>query len=166
MNSMISSFTRRRTWRIVLLIFLPLICIAGIVFSFARLYQRDMQALAGFMAAYQVYGQSVAVLSASVSSASGSDTPTLDAEELRADAALAELKTRPSIQISSLIKNEKEAMCTMQEIAELSAREMNSFKAFRQSAGQGANRDNLAQAFHDLTRERQSAFPYFQELGR
>lgn len=147
------------------LITLSVVCIAGVVFFFARMYQRDMKTLTDFMASYQAYDQAVASASASVFNANGTSTSE-GAEERRADAALSNLKTVSSLRISSLIKNEKEAMRAMQEIADLSDQEMSIIKAYRQAARQDANRDNLALAFRGLVKERQATFAYFQELGR
>jgi hypothetical protein len=149
-----------------LLIALPLVCIAGIVFFFARMYQRDMQALTDFMASYQAYDQAITEASAPIFAANGKNTSVASEEELRVDAMLSDLKTKSSVQISSLIKNEKEAMRTMQEIANLSDKEMSTLKAYRMDAGQDVNQKDLEQTFHDLTKERQTAFAHFQELGR
>jgi hypothetical protein len=161
-----TSSVKKRSWLFILLLALPLVCIAGIVFFFARMYQRDMQALTDFMTSYQAYDQAVEAASATVFAASGQNPSEAGAGELQADAALSDLKTRSSARISSLIKNEGEAMRVMQEIADLCDQEMSAFKAYRQASGQDANRDDLAQAFHDLTKQRQSAFAQFQELGR
>ncbi len=149
-----------------LLIALSLVCISGIVFFFARMYQHDMQALTDFMASYQAYDQTIAAASAPVFAANGNSTSAESEEELRAHAALSTLKTKSLVQISSLIKNEKEAMLTMQEIADLSDKEMSTLKAYRMATGQEANRDSLEQTFHNLTKERQAAYAHFRELGR
>jgi hypothetical protein len=149
-----------------LLLGLSLACIAGIIFFFVRMYQRDMQALTDFIASYQLYDQAVKAASEAVFATNGISTSATGEEERQADAAMSDLKTKSSVQISSLIKNEKEAMRTMREIADLSDKEMSTLKAFQQTVGQDADRDVLVQAFHDLTKERQAAFAHFQELGR
>jgi membrane-associated HD superfamily phosphohydrolase len=149
-----------------LLLVLSLACFAGIIFFFVRMYQRDMQALTDFMASYHVYDQALKAISEPVSAINGVKTPAAGEEERRADAALSDLKTKSSAQISSLIKNEKEAMRVMREIADLSDKEMSALKAYQESSAQDTNEDALAQAFHDLTKERQAAFAHFQELGR
>lgn len=143
----------KRSLLIGLVIVLPIICIAGIVFFFARMYQRDMQSLADFMASYQAYD--VAVKAAS----SGTDGRL-------ADMALSDLKAKSSLRISSLIKNEKEAMRVMREIADLSEKEISALEAYRQATGLDAARSRLAQTFQGLTKERQDAFAHFQDLGR
>ena len=145
---------------------LSLACIAGIIFFFVHMYQRDMQALTDFMASYQFYDQAVKAASETVFATNGKSTPAAGEGERQADAALSNLKTQSSVRISSLIKNEKEAMRAMREIADLSDKEMSTLKAYRQAAGQDANHDTMAQAFHDLTKERQAAFAHFQKLGR
>ncbi len=149
-----------------LLIGLSLVCIAGAIFFFARMYQRDMRSLADFMASYQAYDQAAAAASASVCTANGSSPSAAGADERQADAALSSLKTTSSVQISSLIKNDSEAMRTMQAIADLSSKEMSTLKAYQQAAGQDANQVALAQAFHDFMKERQAAFAHLQGLGR
>jgi hypothetical protein len=164
--SMKTTSTKEHGLLLGLLLALSLACIASIIFFFVHMYQRDMQALTDFMASYQFYDQAVKAASETVFATTGKSTPAAGEEELQADAALSDLKTKASVQISSLIKNEKEVMHTMREIADLSDKEMSTLKAYRQAAGQDANRDAMAQAFHDLTNERQAAFAHFQELGR
>jgi len=161
-----TTFTKKQSLLPGILLVLSLACIAGIIFFFVHMYQRDMQALSDFMAAYQVYDQAVNAASETVFSTNGKSTPTAGEEERQADAALADLITKSTVRISSLIKHEKEAMGTMREIAELSDKEMSTLKAYRQDVGEDVNRDALSQAFRDLTKERQAAFTHFQELGR
>jgi hypothetical protein len=148
------------------LLTLSLACTAGMIFFFVHLYQRDMQALTDFMASYQIYDQAMKAVSETVFATNGGSTPTSIEEERQADAALANLKTSSSIRISSLIKNEKDVMRVMQEIADLSDKEMSTLKAYQQAAGQAANPGILAQAFHDLAKVREAAFAHLQELGR
>ena len=149
-----------------LLIVLVIVCITGIVYFFARMYQRDMQSLTDFMASYQAYDLAIAAASAPVFDANGKGSSAAGTEERQADVALSDLKTKSSVRISSLIKNEKEAMRVMQSIADLSEKEMSTLKAYRQATSQDANRIRLAQTFQDLTKERQSAFAHFPELSR
>jgi hypothetical protein len=143
-----------------------IVCILGFVFFFARMVQRDMRSLTDFMASYQAYDLAMASASAPVFDSNGKSSSAAGIEERQADVALSDLRTKSSVRISSLIKNEKEAMRVMQEIADLSEKEMSTLKAYRQAAGQDANRINLAKTFHGLTKERQAAFAHFQELGR
>jgi hypothetical protein len=161
-----TSSTKVRSMLLGILLALLLACIAGIILFFVHMYQRDMQALTDFMSSYQFYDQAVKAVSETVFATNGISTPAAGEEERQADTALSNLKTKSSVQISSLIKNENEAMRTMREIADLSDNEMSTLKAYQQTAGQDADRDALAQAFHDLTKERQAAFAHFQELGR
>ena len=160
-----TSSTKVQSMLLGLLLALLLACIAGIIIFFVHRYQRDMQSLTDFMSSYQFYDQAVKAVSETVFAANGISTPAAGEEERQADTALSNLKTKSSVQISSLIKNENEAMRTMREIADLSDKEMSTLKAYQQTAVQDANRDALAQAFHDLTKERQAAFAHFQELG-
>jgi FlaA1/EpsC-like NDP-sugar epimerase len=160
------TYAKRYRFLLGLLIVLSLVCIAGIVFFFTRMYQRDMKSLTDFMASYRAYDRAVVAASALVFDANGKSASAADAEEHQADEALSGLRTKSSVRISSLIKNEQEAMRVMQEIADLSEKEMRTLRAYRQATGQDAQRTRLAQTFHDLTKERQAAFAHFQELGR
>jgi hypothetical protein len=157
---------KKHSLPIALFIVLSLICIAGIVFFFARMYQRDMHSLTDFIASYQAYDLAMAAASAPVFGADGKSASATGAEERQADVALSDLKARSSVQISSLIKNEKEAMRVMREIADLSEKEMSTMKAYQQVTDQDAKRISLAQSFHDLTKQRKTAFTHFQDLGR
>jgi hypothetical protein len=159
-------FSKKHRLLLGLFIVLPLACVTGIVFFFARMYQHDMQSLTDFMASYQAYDSAVAAASAPVFDANGNSSSAAGTEERQADVALSDLKTKAAVPISSLIKNEKEAMRVMQEIADLSEKEMSTLKAYRQAAGQDSNQSSLAQTLLDLTKERQAAFAHFQELGR
>lgn len=160
------SSDKSRSLLLGLLLVLSLVCIAGVVFLFARMYQRDMQSLTDFIASYQAYDLAIAAASAPVFDANGKGPSEAGAEERQADMDLSDMKAKSSVRISSLIKNEKEAMRVMQEIADLSDKEMSTLKAYRQANAQDANRISLAQTFQDLTKERQAAFAHFEELGR
>jgi myosin heavy subunit len=149
-----------------LLLVVVFACIAGIVLFFARMYQRDMQTLTNFIDSYQAYDQAAAAASAAVFTAVEGSTSTAGAEEQRAEVALSNLKTVSSAQVSSLIKNEKDAMRMMREIADFSEQEMSTLKAYRQATGPDANREDLMKTFQNLTEERQAAFAHFRELGR
>ena len=122
--------------------------------------------LTDFMSSYQFYDQAVKAASETVFATNGISTPAAGEVERQADTALSNLQTKSSVQISSLIKNENEAMRTMREIADLSDKEMSTLKAYQQTAVQDVDRDALAQAFYDLAKQRQAAFAHFQELGR
>jgi hypothetical protein len=153
-----------------LLLGLPLVlvlaCLALVIFFFARMYQHDMKSLTDFVASYQAYDKAAAAASASILAENRESSSLTDAERRQLEAALSDLKTKSSAQISSLIKNEDEAMRAMQEIANLSDKEVSTLKAYLDAAGQDANRDGLEQAFHDLAEERQEVFTHFQKLGQ
>jgi hypothetical protein len=160
-----SSF-KKKSLQLGFILALALACMVGIIFFLVHLYQRDMQALTDFMTSYQVYDQAVAAASESAYAANGKSTPVTNEQKYQASVALSDLKTKSSVTISSLIKNEKEAMRIMREIADVSDKEMATLNAYLQTADQDPNRDALVNTFHDLTKERQTAFANFQELGR
>ena len=160
------SSAKEKSLLLGLLLTLALACVVGIIFFFVHIYQRDMQALTDFMTSYQVYDQAVTAASESAFATNGKSTPATSEQENQAIVALSDLKTKSVVQISSLIKNEKEAMRMMREIADLSDKEMGTLNAYLQTSEQDPNRDALAQSFHELTKERQATFTNFQELGR
>jgi LAS superfamily LD-carboxypeptidase LdcB len=149
-----------------LLIALPLVLIVGFGFFIVSMYQRDMRALTDFVASYQAYDRAIATASTPIFSGDEKNPSTASAEEQQAEAALAILKDKSTARISSLTKNESEAMRTMQAIAQFAGKEMSTLEAYRQALAHNANGDALAQSFQQLTKERQSAFAYFQGLGQ
>jgi hypothetical protein len=102
------------------LLIIALILLAGIFFFFYRLYQNDVKALTNFLAAYQKFDQAVSNYSTAVFASNQDGASAADALEQKTDEALAELNTRASVRISSLIKNDGELMRAALEIEELS----------------------------------------------
>jgi hypothetical protein len=131
---------------------------AGLVFFFVRMYQNDMRALEDFAAAYETYDQSIPSLK----------TGTVANDDVqKAGQTLASLKTRSAFRLSSLIKNEKEAMSTAQQIADLSAKEFDALIAYQQAAaGLTAEKERLLKALEDASARRRAAYAGFMELGK
>lgn len=144
-----------------LIVGLLLACAAAIVFFFASLFQRDMRVLNGFVDSYESYDQAMTA----AFDANGQNLPA-PGTEAQAQAALNDLQARASGSISSLVKNEKEAMRLMQQIAALAERELQALRAYRQAASPDASRTLLAQTLQDLIEERRAAFAHFRELGK
>lgn len=144
-----------------LLIFLFLIGLLGAaaVFSFfANLYQKDMQALNGFEASYETYAKAFSDLK---------DHPTAAESAQSADQALANMQGKAVFRLSSLIKNEREAMSTAQEIGNLAADELAAFKAYQTAASaQSPDQVKLANELSDLSNRRQAAYAHFEGLGQ
>ena len=139
----------------------PLIVImaalAGIFLFFYRFYHNDMMALKGFTAGYEAFDRALSELSAG---------GTEDADR-RAGEALAGLRARASLKLSSMIRNEREAMAQAAAIAELSERKLASLRAYQRAVrDQGADADGLSKEVGDLGRQRRAACARFRALGR
>jgi hypothetical protein len=133
----------------------------GAFYLFNRLYQNDMNTLVEFSAAYDQYDQAVSNFSNPGAVPDGAGLAQ------KADQALAELKSRAAISLSSMIKHEKEVMGAMLEVADLSGKELDTLKAYRSAViAKAGDADQLRQAFQDLTRQRQAAFGRFQNYGK
>ena len=100
-----------------------ILCIGG--FSY-WMYQRDMHSLENFVAAYEEFDR----------------TPS--------ETTLLPLKATASARISSLIKNDRDAMDTMKKIADLATQEL---------AATGNTKESL-------TLERKSNYEHFRNLGK
>ena len=139
------------------------VLIVGVVFFvFFRLYQRDVQALTDFVAAYQKYDQAVSDFSKQVLAGA----PALGDLEGEADHALVELTAAASAKISSMIKNEKALMRSILEIAVLSGKEAAALKTYQSAtASKNGDLNTLAKAFGDLTNQRRAAYIHFRELS-
>ncbi len=146
------------------LIALLLVVFAG--FFFYRMYHRDVNALKGFSAAFERFDRAVSDLSANLLASSPAGTPATDDLERKAEAALAELKSKASVRISSLIKNDAEFMSLTREIADLSGKELDALKAYRRAAAdKNSGSDRLAKEFDDPRNKRQAACVRFLELA-
>ena len=107
----------------IILILIVLGALAGAGFLY-RLYRHDMKSLTEFAAAYERFDR-----------------------EKSAD-SLAELKVKSAVRLSSMIKNEKEAMDLMREAADMAQKEFDS------------------KFSSELTAQRKSAYARFEALGQ
>ena len=139
------------------LLIIVLVLLAGIFSFFIRMYQNDMSVLTGFVASYERFDKAISAFS--ISSTDELENGTRD--------AFRELNTKATFRISSLIKNEKEAMAQAREVADFSGRELNSLIAYK-VAIQNKNPApvRLLKEYEDLTTKRKAAYARFQELGK
>ena len=86
--------------------------------------------------------------------------------EHKAVRILAELNTKASERISSLIKNDAEFMRTKLEIANFSGKELDALSAYKRAMRdkRDAERERLAKEFINLKNKRTTAYAGFQEL--
>lgn len=135
-----------------ILLILALAVLVGGFFFFARMYTHDIKALENFSASYQKFDTAISNFSVN---------GTGDLESKVGD-ALMELDQNSSIRISSLIKNERPVMSTELEVADISKKEFNALKAYKQAIlNKNPLADELAKEYKNLTGERKSAYAHF-----
>jgi hypothetical protein len=145
---------------------LTVIAAAGIFLLFFRIYHNDVQSLEAFSAAYENYDRAISDYSTAFHSSNLQSTPVIAGYERTTAKVLGELNLKASARISSLIKNDSDLMSAMREIAELSGNEFDSVKTYQNAAAnQKSELEKLAQVLDDLTKQRQTAYTNFQELG-
>ena len=143
-----------------------LVAVGGIFFLFYRFYQHDIKALENFTAAYRVFDQSMSDFSGAVFASNPENMPPTNYLEQKADAELADLTTKSSARISSMIKNEGDVMRTNTEIAALAGKELDALKAYQIAAAEKSpNLEGLANQLHELTAQRQAAYTHLLSLG-
>jgi len=120
------------------------------------MYRDDIGALRSFMASYERFDKAVSDLSVG-----GADDP-----ESNAGSAAADLASKASLRLSSLIKNDAGLMDQALEVADLARREIESLRAYRLGIkNENADVDELAEASRALTDRRKEAYARFRELG-
>jgi hypothetical protein len=138
-----------------LLIFI-LVASAGIFIFFYRMYHDDMKALKGFIASYERFDK--AIFDLAVSKA--------DEFETHADNAVIDLKSKASLRLSSLIKNDAGLMDQALEVADLARREMENLKVYMSEIqSQKADVDRLQEESRFLKGKRKASYARFQELA-
>ena len=148
------------------LMVIALIGAAGIFFFFFRMGQHDTKTLADFPAAYEAYDQAISGFSKAVLAFDLGSAPATVELERKADEALVELNAKASERISSLTRHDAELMSSMQEIADLAKKEVDTLKATqRAAANKNADLDKLAKESVDLTKQRKTAYARFRELA-
>jgi len=141
----------------IVLFVLILAVIMGIFFFFYHMYQKDMKSLTDFVASYEKFDKAISDFSISKT----------DDLENKAGYALLELKTKAAFRISSLIRNEGEAMKQAREVADFSVKEFDSLKAYKEAIqSKNASLDRLAKQYDDMTNNRKNAYARFQALAR
>jgi hypothetical protein len=139
---------------------LVLAAAAGVFLLFSRMYQNDMKALKGFLAAYERFDEAMPDPADKVH----------DAGLGPAEAALAELQAGSFFRLSSLIKNEGELMDQAREVADLAGRELDGIRT-RDEALTGTisvgvvEPSGLDLSGERLKEQRVAAFARFMELG-
>jgi hypothetical protein len=141
----------------IVLFVLILVVIIGIFFFFYQMYHKDMKKLTDFVASYEKFDQAISDFSINKT----------DDLEGKTSNVLLELKTKATFRISSLIRNEGEAMKLALEIADLSEKEFDSLKAYKEAIqNKNASLDRFSKQYDDLANNRKSAYARFQELAR
>ena len=146
---------------------LALLAAAGVFLFIYHFHTSDVTALTDFSAAYHNFDQAVSDFSTLVQAPDSAGAPAADSLEQKADAALAELKTKASVRISSLVEHDAEIMNLTAEISDLSAKELATLKEYRRTAADknAASADTLAQAA-DFKYQRQTDYARFRQLLR
>lgn len=139
----------------VLLVLAP-VAIVGVFLFFSRMYHNDITALEGFLASYETFDKAISDFSISKT----------DDLESKAGDALIELNAKATFRLSSLIKNDAELMDQALEVADLSGKEIESFRAYKRGIqSKNSGLDELAEEYGDLTSKRKAAYARFQGLG-
>ena len=133
---------------------------AGIFLLFLRMYQNDVKALKGFIAAYERFDEAMSTPAGNVDHAGMVPT----------EEALAELQARSFFRLSSLIKNEDELMDQAREVANLARGELEGLRACGEALMDSTSAGVVEPSGLDpsgghLREQRVAAFARFMELG-
>jgi hypothetical protein len=135
-------------------------------FIFYRMGANDAKAIAEFPVAYNNYDQAISDFSNAVLASNPESASNTDDLERKANEAVDLLNTKASVRISSLTKNDGDLMRVSLEIADLAGKELHTLKEYQMAlASKGADLDQLAKQFRDLTNQRQAEFARYQELS-
>jgi hypothetical protein len=144
--------TVKRKWWIILV----LAALACVFLFFFRMYHDDIKALRSFIASYERYDKAFSDLSIG----EGGEI------EGKATSAAADLASKASLRLSSLIKNDAGLMERALQVADLAQQELEGFMAYRSAIQhENADVDELAESSRDLTGKRRAAYARFRELG-
>jgi len=133
-----------------------LIFIAGIFFLGYYFYHSDINKLENFIESYKKFDKAISDFSTN---------ETLDLQN-ETENSLIDLGTKANFKISSLIKNDKVAMDTARQIADLSGQEFEALIAFKMEVKNNeADAQELAKHYNDLTSQRKAAYAAFLKLG-
>jgi hypothetical protein len=130
--------------------------LAGVFFFFYRLYHNDVKELTDFSASYEKFDKAISDLSMSKT----------DGLERIAGDAFIELNIKAAFRLSSLIKNDAKLMDQAREVADLSGRELESLRVYKEAIQRkNVDLDGLVKEYVDLTGKRKVAYACFQELA-
>jgi len=130
--------------------------LGGVAFFFYYFGHGDDRKMSEMAAAYGDFDRAVSELSTG---------PGPDAEK-RADEALAVLRTRAAMRLSSLTKNDAELMSQAREVTELAGNELESRKGFsRANDNKYREADELARASAELAGKRRAAWDRYRDLA-
>lgn len=135
-----------------------LVMAACVVLFLYRFGHNDAVAIAGFLTAYEKYDQAVDAFSASVVTPKPEGAAAVGKFEQAVDLARMNLNSRSSARISSLTRHDGDLMTIMQEIATLSGKEVDVLKAYQSAAANNTDKERLAKAAGDLTKERRADY--------
>jgi hypothetical protein len=143
---------KSRKWPLILILAVA----AAVLFFFIRMYRDDIKALKGFMASYERFDRAVSDLSMGVG---------LELEG-KAGSAAADLASKASLRLSSLIRNDAGLMDQAREVADLAQQELGSLRAYQKGIRQeNADVEELAERSRILTEKRKTAYARFREFG-
>jgi hypothetical protein len=146
------NFFKTYKWLIIII----LIILAGGFLFVRHLYNSDMKKLEDFVSSYEKFDKAISDFSAN-------DTSDLQNET---ENSLIDLGINADFRISSLIKNDKVAMDTARQIADLSGQEFEALIAFKMEVKNNeADAQELAKHYNDLTSQRKAAYAAFLKLG-
>ncbi len=152
--------------RLITFPLIVLIGLAGMFFFFFYFGTHDSKALTEFSTAYQNYDRAFSGFSTAVFASNVQSTTAISELAQNADQRLVELDRRASARISSLTRHDAEIMTTTQEIADLSGKELEALKAYRNAlVDHEADLEQLAGELDELTIKRQAAYARFQDFG-
>jgi hypothetical protein len=149
------------------LLVIALIVVAGLFFFFFyQMGSNDAKALADFPVAYKNYDQAISDFSKAVMTSNPESAPEVSEFKRKADEALVGLKTKASVRISSLTKNDGDLMRVSTEIADLAGKELDALQVYQSAvANKSSDSDQLAKEFRDLTIQRQMDYTRYLELA-
>jgi hypothetical protein len=138
------------------LLVLVLAVAAGVFLLFYSMYHDDIEALRSFMASYERYDKAISDLSMG----GGSEL------EGKAVSDAADLVSKASLRLSSLIKNDAGLMDQALNVADLAQQEFEGLRAYKRAIQhENADVDELAEASRVLTGKRKAAYARFRDLG-
>ena len=136
------------------------------VFIIINRFNRDVEALTVFSASYEKFDKAISSFSESLFTSNPADTSVTDDLERRSYSAFADLKTKASEKISSLVKHDADFMSTELDIADLSEKELDALTDYKIEMRNKRDHDLelLAKEFSDQKNKRKAVYGHFQEL--